>query len=108
MVRDVERRIPPGGNAGDYTRSGNAYNVTRMDVRRVCPCAIKSMSGGAGILQPVGDSFLSAHQLKRIASFPDAFALTGRPVEKWARIGNSVPPLLMRSIARHVRALIAR
>jgi site-specific DNA-cytosine methylase len=29
--------------------------------------------------------------------------MTGTGVERWMRIGNSVPPNLMRAIAEHVR-----
>jgi len=49
---------------------------------------------------------LSAGELKRIASFPDGFQFVGRWTDVLARIGNSVPPLFMRAIARHVRAEI--
>jgi len=47
-------------------------------------------------------------ELKRCGSFSDSFQLTGKWGQGVERIGNSVPPLLMRSIARHVRTLIAR
>lgn len=46
-------------------------------------------------------------EMARIGSFPDQFKFLGVQRNAWARVGNSVPPLLMRSIARHVRALIA-
>lgn len=42
---------------------------------------------------------------KRFASFPDDFIFTDFSNGK-QRIGNSVPPLFMRSIARHIRAEI--
>jgi DNA (cytosine-5)-methyltransferase 1 len=57
----------------------------------------------SGILQPAGDGYLSEAQIKRLGSFPDQFRLTGTPAENWARIGNSVPPLLMRAVSGHVR-----
>lgn len=44
-------------------------------------------------------------ECKRIGSFPDAFKMTGSVGDSWDRIGNSVPPLLMRAIARHLRGL---
>jgi len=45
-------------------------------------------------------------ELCLFGSFPPSFAWPGKRDEAWARIGNSVPPLLMRSIAAHVRGLI--
>ena len=50
----------------------------------------------------------TVRETARIGSFPDQFKFVGVQRNAWARVGNSVPPLLMRSIARHVRTLIAR
>lgn len=48
----------------------------------------------------------TAIELSQFGSFPSDFKWTGRPDAMWQRIGNSVPPLFMRSIAAHVRGLI--
>lgn len=42
-------------------------------------------------------------EVKRICSFPDDFDLLDLSyAEQWARLGNSVPPLMMRAIAQAV------
>jgi DNA (cytosine-5)-methyltransferase 1 len=46
--------------------------------------------------------------VRRIASFPPDFTLTGRYQRQWERIGRAVPPLFMRSVAEHVRDAILR
>jgi DNA (cytosine-5)-methyltransferase 1 len=46
---------------------------------------------------------LTVADVRRLASFPDEFHLAGTFREAWSRIGNSVPPLFMRAIARHIR-----
>jgi site-specific DNA-cytosine methylase len=45
-------------------------------------------------------------ELKAVASFPPEFKFAAGMVETWRRIGNSVPPLMMFSLARHIRASI--
>jgi DNA (cytosine-5)-methyltransferase 1 len=45
----------------------------------------------------------SIAEARRVASFPDGFRFAGRWCEAMERIGNSVPPNLMRAIAEHVR-----
>lgn len=45
-------------------------------------------------------------ELKRIGAYPDGFAFIGDGKTIHKRIGNSVPPLFMRSIARHIRTEI--
>jgi DNA (cytosine-5)-methyltransferase 1 len=42
-------------------------------------------------------------EIARLASYPEGFLWRK---DAWARIGNSVPPLFMRAIARHVRETI--
>jgi DNA (cytosine-5)-methyltransferase 1 len=56
-----------------------------------------------GIIHPSENRRLTIPEVKRVTSFPDSFVMTGAYKEQWARIGNSVPPLFMRSIALHVR-----
>lgn len=42
-------------------------------------------------------------ELKRICSFPDDYVMTGSYAQQWARLGNSVPPLMAKAIADSVR-----
>ena len=42
-------------------------------------------------------------ELRRICAFPDDFILTGTYAQQWERLGNSVPPLMMKAIAETVR-----
>ena len=42
-------------------------------------------------------------ELKRICAFPDDFVLLGTYAQQWERLGNSVPPLMMRAIASTIR-----
>ena len=47
--------------------------------------------------------YLSTAELSRVGSFTDEFQWTGSPEDAMQRIGNSVPPNLMRAIAEHIR-----
>lgn len=55
---------------------------------------------------PLYTRTLSPLEYKRLASFPDPFELVGPWALGYDRVGNSVPPLLMRAIAKHLRAQI--
>lgn len=55
---------------------------------------------GSGLVE------VSPEERKAFASFPTSYRVPGNEREIAARIGNSVPPLFMRSIARHIRAAI--
>lgn len=42
-------------------------------------------------------------ELRRICAFPDDFELKGSYAQQWERLGNSVPPLMMRAVAERIR-----
>jgi DNA (cytosine-5)-methyltransferase 1 len=44
----------------------------------------------------------SLPEFKRFGSFPDGFIFAGEFEEGIKQIGNCVPPLFMRAIARHI------
>jgi site-specific DNA-cytosine methylase len=46
---------------------------------------------------------LSIAEIKVFASYLEEFRLMGSCRARWARIGNSVPPLPMKAIACHIR-----
>jgi len=58
-----------------------------------------------GIIHPGKERYLNLPEAKRLGAFPDSFWFTGRQ-KGWECIGNSVPPLMMRSIALHIREQI--
>jgi len=54
------------------------------------------------------DRRFTESELKAVAGFPGAFTFAPGMVQIWRRIGNSVPPLMMMAIARHIRSEILR
>lgn len=42
-------------------------------------------------------------EVMALCSFPSDYALTGSYSQQWARLGNSVPPLMMRAVAESLR-----
>ena len=47
---------------------------------------------------------LTIEEVKRLCSFPDDYLLRGSYTQQWARLGNSVPPLMMRAVAENLAA----
>lgn len=92
---DIRERF--GGKIQDFS-------LERLQWGRVAPTICKTIRPGqCGLLHPEENRYLSIAELKRIASFSDDYQFTGSLEEQWARIGNSVPPLMMRAIATHIR-----
>jgi DNA (cytosine-5)-methyltransferase 1 len=60
-------------------------------------------SAGNDIAPPTERRKFSIAELRRICAFPDDFILCGSYAEQWARLGNAVPPLMMRAVAETIR-----
>lgn len=59
-----------------------------------------------GLCHPYEIRKLTIPEIKRLASYPDKFQMIGEFKDKWARVGNSVPPLFMAAISQHIRTEI--
>ncbi len=70
-----------------------------------CPtiCKEHGVSSIASVVHPVEKRKFTMAELRRICGFPDDFQLAGSYAQQWARLGNSVPPVMMRHIAEAVR-----
>lgn len=106
--------IRPGATAKEKERAALAvfgkkggFTFNRIRWGAPSPTILKTVSVsatfGAGLVMPNEERYVSISELKRLGSFPDQFQLEGSFEERWARIGNSVPPLLMRAIALHIK-----
>lgn len=87
-------------------KTAGSMNTKLLAWDRVACTLTKSIISETGIIHPDRLRYLSIAEARRIGSFPDGFIFVGDFKQQWARIGNSVPPLLMASIAGHVRGLL--
>lgn len=61
---------------------------------------------GNGYVHPTQHRSISIREAARVQSFHDGFAFCGSPSDQWVQLGNAVPPVLARAIARSfLRAL---
>jgi len=102
----IAAHMPPGTNngGGKYSHISEGkkveFGLSRLSYHKPCPAVIRN---SGKLFVPNGNNYLGIEQLKRVASLPDPYAMVGSYDDKWNRIGNSVPPLFMEAIARHIR-----
>ncbi len=97
--------MKPGEAGSKYHPRGSMYTHYRLRWDRPSRTVLRQ-DGGTSACQcchPEEPRRLTIPEIRRVGSFPDAFVFTGAPTMQWARIGNSVPPLMMRAIATHLR-----
>lgn len=88
------------------TKPGHAhserFSLKRLAWNRPANTLLK-VPGSGGLMHPDEPRLLSVGEMKRISSFPDEYVFRGSWLDATNRMGNCVPPLLMRSVARHIR-----
>jgi len=91
-----------------HLAKGNGFGWQKLSERKPSPTWPKTQILQTSPLWEYPDGRLrapSSIELKRIASYPDDFKFTSYDAQ-WERIGNSVPPLLMKAIAEHVKKVL--
>lgn len=91
-------KLAPGGQSDKY------FSPQKADPEKPSPAVTACGGNGstAAVVHPTEKRKFTIAELKRICAFPDDYVLTGSYAQQWARLGNSVPPVMMARIARHV------
>ncbi len=86
------------------TASPKMFNLRRPHLEKPSPTILASCGdfGASGLVHPTEFRKFTIEELKIIQSFPEDFKLTGKFAQQWERIGRSVPPLMMREIAKTI------
>lgn len=95
-------KIPPGGQSKRY------FSLKRPHPDEPAPTisATSNRPGIAGVTHPTERRMFTLGELRRLCSFPDDYVLPGGYQAGWTRLGNAVPPLMMRAVAETVEARI--
>jgi DNA (cytosine-5)-methyltransferase 1 len=98
-VDPVDEHFPPAVER-ELDNQGTFGAIRAADADRVCP-TVQTVPHNTP-LRSERRKFTIA-ELRRICSYPDDFKLTGSYAKQWARLGNSVPPVMMRHIAGAIK-----
>jgi DNA (cytosine-5)-methyltransferase 1 len=93
------------GKLREGEQSKRFFSLVKVDRNKPSPAILASHGNPstASPVHPVERRKFTIAEVKRICSFPDDFILTGSYSQQWERLGNSVPPLMMKAIAETVR-----
>jgi DNA (cytosine-5)-methyltransferase 1 len=113
-LKDAGKLVP--ANKTDYDSVARAFKATKGTTGSAMgtkflkwdapACTIcKSEIAASGVIHPNRHRYINVHELKRLGGFPDSFQFIDRK-SAVMRIGNSVPPPLMKKIAEHISTTI--
>jgi site-specific DNA-cytosine methylase len=84
------------------------FGLPRLNPEKPSPTILSGTGGTTtGLIHPCEIRKLTIAEIKALASYPEEFRFTGSYRERWARNGNSVPPLLMKAIAESIHNLFS-
>ena len=100
----TDRFLKYWDNAKQGEIIGKYKSTTKLCVKKSSPTLTKS-EGNGGVFHPTERRAITTNERKRLGSYPHKFKFTN-----WKnaikRIGNSVPPLFMRSISANVHNIL--
>lgn len=108
MLLQVAKLQPDNWNTDDtiYRKikgnTASAMSTQWIGWDRICGTLTKSEISTSGLVHPDRERYISLTEAKRISSFPDDFQFIDRK-SGIVRMGNCVPPNLMKAIATHIR-----
>jgi DNA-methyltransferase (dcm) len=103
LAGDVAERWDRLGAGG---QDRERFNLVRPDPDRPAPTMAAAWGSSATLAvatHPTERRKFSIAELRRVCSFPDDFSLPGTYAQQWARLGNSVPPLMARAVGEALR-----
>lgn len=101
----IANQMKPGQSGADILGHGKWFTHRKFELDK---CAKTIQREAWQFYHPDRSEPFSITELMRLFSYPDSFNLLGTWGEASSRLGNSVPPLFMRSIARHIKQEILK
>lgn len=106
--REIALSLPQGKGVADLLektgRKRTGFSLLRLRGDAPSNTVVKTVNNAAGLLHPTKNRYISTREASRLQSFPDEYDWGDSDYTKiLARLGNSVPPLMMRAIAETIR-----
>jgi len=93
---------------GSKYANGSYFNLSRLSYNAPSDtiCQMNGEKSASGNCHPIYDRKLTIYEVKRICGFPDDYKLEGSFKQQWEAMGRSVPPPLIKSIAKTIKEKI--
>ena len=104
--RDIPRHLLPAGmkkaRLCDHTKRYGRLHPDGL----ACTILTKCDVHWGAYIHPNQERSLTVREAARLQSFPDRMCFRGARFEQFRQVGNAVPPLLARAVARQVKRVI--
>jgi DNA (cytosine-5)-methyltransferase 1 len=106
--RDIPHELLPAGMKR-AKRSDHTKRYGRLHPHGLaCTILTKCDLHWGAYIHPTQERTLTVRESARLQSFPDRIRFVGSKGDQFRQVGNAVPPLLARAVARSVASMLAR
>ncbi len=112
-VQDRIKFVPQGGNWQNVPEDlwpNNRKNRHSSAYKRLDPnsqsCTIDTGNAHSNYFHPIYNRIPTIRESARLQSFPDSFVFQGPRGSKYRQVGNAVPPLLAKVIAKEIKRIL--
>ena len=85
-----------------YSNAGRTQNTIYMRLKYDTPCGTVVNVRKSMWIHPKLDRAISIREAARLQTFPDSFVFKGSKDHQYQQVGNAVPPILAREIAKSI------
>lgn len=91
-----------------YTDPARTQNTIYLRLNYDEPCGTVVNVRKSMWIHPVNDRAISVREAARLQTFPDSFIFCGTKDQQYQQVGNAVPPIMAKAIAKKVAKLLRK
>lgn len=91
-----------------YTDADRTQNTIYLRLNYNDPCGTVVNVRKSMWIHPVLDRAISVREAARLQTFPDSFVFCGSKDKQYQQVGNAVPPIMAKSIAKKLANLLSK
>ncbi len=91
-----------------YTEADRTQNTIYLRLNYNEPCGTVVNVRKSMWIHPVLDRAISVREAARLQTFPDSFVFCGSKDKQYQQVGNAVPPIMAKSIAKKLANLLSK
>ncbi len=89
-----------------YTDASRTQNTIYLRLMYDAPCGTVVNVRKSMWIHPTKDRAVSVREAARLQTFPDSFIFCGSKDQQYQQVGNAVPPIMAKSVAKKLASLI--
>jgi len=98
--------LKPDLKTNTYTDASRTQNTIYLRLMYDAPCGTVVNVRKSMWIHPTKDRAISVREAARLQTFPDSFIFCGSKDQQYQQVGNAVPPIMAKSVAKKLASLI--